>query len=117
MDDWGLFVVGRGLCRVDSSAALNLLNDKLGQYPYRLGKTLPRPMDEADITMEGVLPQVQRTHPGRPILMGRRLRHQRNTDAIFDQLDNGLQFVQLAHFTQGEMHLPQETIDLPAAER
>ena len=74
-------------------------------------------MDEADIAMEGVLPQIQRAHPGGPVLIGRRLRHQRYTDAIFDQLDNGLQFIQLAHFTQSEMHLPQETIDLPAAER
>lgn len=73
-------------------------------------------MHEPDITMEGVLPQVQHAYTSGPCLMGGYLRHQRYPHTIFNQLDDGFQFIQLANLTQGEMHLPKEAIHLSAPE-
>ncbi|CDF93976.1 hypothetical protein BN844_2128 [Pseudomonas sp. SHC52] len=63
-----------------------------------------------------MLSQVECTYARWPFPMGHGLWHERYTYAILDQLDDGLQFIQLTDFTQGEMHPPQEAIDLPATE-
>lgn len=56
-------------------AGLNLLTNKLGQYPHRFGKALSRPVYEPDITVEGVLSEIERSYTYGPFLMGCRLRH------------------------------------------
>ncbi|CAI8899486.1 hypothetical protein EMIT0194P_310039 [Pseudomonas serbica] len=59
--------------RVLLSVDLYLLTDKLGEYPHRLGKALARPVHEADITVEGVLSEIERSHtcgPAGVILQG-----------------------------------------------
>jgi hypothetical protein len=73
-------------------------------------------MYQPDIPVKGVLSQIDRPYTCGPFLMGFCLRHQSYAYTLFNQLDDGLQFIQLANFLQGEMHLPQETVDLPAAE-
>ncbi|BBP70809.1 hypothetical protein PHLH6_28130 [Pseudomonas sp. Seg1] len=73
-------------------------------------------MYQSDITVKGMLSQIERSYTRGPFLMGFRLWHQGYAYTISHQLDDGLQFIQFANFLQGEMHLPQETIDLPAAE-
>ena len=73
-------------------------------------------MYQPDIPVKGVLSQIDRSDPCGPFLMEFFLRHQRYAYTFFNQLDDGLQFIQFANLLQGEMHLPQETIDLSAAE-
>ena len=73
-------------------------------------------MYQPDITVKGMLSQIESSYISWPFLMGVRLQHQRYAYTIFNQLDDGLQLIQFANLPQGEMHLPQETIDLPAAE-
>jgi hypothetical protein len=64
------FLTGIPCCRglasgkFGSEAVLNLLTNKLGEYPHRLGEALPSPMNQADITMERMLPQIKDAHPG-----------------------------------------------------
>lgn len=83
-----------------------LVTDKLRQYSHRFGETLARSVDEPDITMKGVRSEFQRSNAGWPFLIGRCLRHQRNAHTVFDQFDDRLELIQLAHLVQGEMHLP-----------
>jgi len=94
-----------------------LITYKLSQNPHRLGETLSRSMYQPDIPVKGVLSQIDRSYTCGPFLMGLCLWHQRYAYTFFYQFDDGLQFIQFANFLQGEMHLSQETINLPAAER
>ena len=57
-----------------------------------------RSMDQPDITVEGVLSEVEGTYTLRPFAVGRGLRHQGHSDAVSNQLDDGLQFIELADF-------------------
>ena len=77
-------------------ADLDLRTDQLGQHPYRFGEGLARSVHQPDITVERVLTEVEHPDAGRPGKAGRRLRHQRHADTVFDQFDNCLQFIQLA---------------------
>src|SRR5438094_9310139 len=90
--------------------------DELCEQPRRLAEASAGTMDEPDVAMERVMPEVDRAHCRGPAAKGGGLRHQRDPHAIGHEPHDRVQFVHLANLLHAQVRGAQEAIDLPAAE-
>lgn len=95
----------------------HMVINQLHQRAHRFGQAAASAMYQADIAMERMRFQVDRAHTGVPCLQGCRFRNQGYADAVGDQFDDRIQFIELADFAQRDMGLAQEPVDLTATKR